>query len=96
MSNPTENNKYTKDNPHPPERESLNTPKPTATELLEIAKKWHVRIHEELATPILPNDLDKDILNRKLKEISRQREKHKIYQKVLEKLIRNNKPARES
>lgn len=68
-----------------------NPSNPSKLELLEIAKKWHLRICQELETPILPHDLDPVILNRKIKEISRQREKHKIYYRVLGKLIINNK-----
>jgi hypothetical protein len=67
---------------------------PSDSELIEIAKRWHLKIHKELSNPILPEDLSPEVLDKKRKEISRQREKHKIYYRVLkktEKLIRNNK-----
>jgi hypothetical protein len=77
-------------------KQHVHRHKPTESELLEIAQRWHVRIYDELASPILPEDLDEETKNKKLNEISRQREKHKMYCRVLEKLIRTNKSKTES
>jgi hypothetical protein len=65
--------------------------KPSKIQLLDIARMWHIRINEELKTPILPDNLEPEVLDEKLRNISRQREKHKLYSRVLDKLIRTSK-----
>jgi hypothetical protein len=92
MSNTTEQKNPTE--PHKPIYQNQNT-NPTSMELLEIAKRWHMRIHQELETPILPEDLSSAVREKKLYNISRQREKHKLYCRILDRLI-SNKLAKEN
>jgi hypothetical protein len=92
MNNTQESNLQDSDSASP----TQSSRRPTELELLEIAKKWHTKIHSELGNPIIPDDLPDEIKERKLTEITRQREKHKLYCRVLEKLIRTNQSAKES
>lgn len=66
-----------------------------ALQLLEIAKRWHSKIDEELASPILPDDINQETLEAKTKAISLQREKHRIYSRALEALIRTSQKQKE-
>jgi hypothetical protein len=63
---------------------------------LEIASKWHLKIAKELEFPILPEEMDEKLKTERLKEISRQRQKHILYSKVIGSLIKVRKSQKES